>query len=150
MNIDGEINKFKTVILMTLFNICVISKVLWSTSKPGNVAKSSPWLELESQHASLLFDNFQAVLKQHLLIITAAGIPDFRSPTSGLYNQLRGFDLPYPEAVFELEYFKKHPEPFFALAKELYPKSYKPTPCHYFIRLLHDKGLLLRHYTQNV
>lgn len=83
-------------------------------------------------------------------MITAAGIPDFRSPTSGLYNQLRGFDLPYPEAVFELEYFKKHPEPFFALAKELYPKSYKPTPCHYFVRLLHDKGLLLRHYTQNV
>lgn len=25
-----------------------------------------------------------------------------------------------------------------------------PTPCHYFIRLLSDKGLLHRHYTQNI
>lgn len=80
----------------------------------------------------------------------AAGIPDFRSPSSGLYSKLRDFDLPYPEAIFQLDYFQKHPEPFFALAKELYPKTYKPTPCHYFIRLLHEKGLLLRHYTQNV
>ena len=24
----------------------------------------------------------------------------------------------------------------------------QPTPCHYFLRLLHDRGLLLRHYTQ--
>ncbi|KAL1501929.1 hypothetical protein ABEB36_007158 [Hypothenemus hampei] len=27
---------------------------------------------------------------------------------------------------------------------------FKPTVCHYFIRLLNEKGLLLRHYTQNV
>jgi len=24
----------------------------------------------------------------------------------------------------------------------------QPSPCHYFIRLLQDKGVLLRHYTQ--
>lgn len=36
------------------------------------------------------------------------------------------------------------------LAKELYPGSFKPTVCHYFIRLLCEKGLLLRHYTQNI
>lgn len=36
------------------------------------------------------------------------------------------------------------------MAKELYPGNFKPTPCHYFIKLLHDKGLLLRHYTQNI
>jgi NAD+-dependent protein deacetylase sirtuin 2 len=91
-------------------------------------------------------------LSLHLVIVStiAAGIPDFRSPSSGIYSKLKHFDLPYPEAVFELEYFKQHPEPFFTLAKELYPKSYMPTPCHYFLRLLFDKGLLLRHYTQNV
>lgn len=70
----------------------------------------------------------------------AAGIPDFRSPSSGLYSKLRGFDLPYPEAIFEIDYFREHPEPFFAMAKELYPKTYEPTPCHYFLRLLYQKG----------
>ena len=83
-------------------------------------------------------------------ISTSAGIPDFRSPDSGIYSKLKGFDLPYPEAIFEVEYFQEHPEPFFALVKEMYPKSYKPTPCHYFLRMLYERGLLLRHYTQNV
>ena len=32
--------------------------------------------------------------------------------------------------------------------QELYPGTYAPTPTHYFMRLLHDKGLLLRVFTQ--
>lgn len=83
-------------------------------------------------------------------ISTSAGIPDFRSPSTGLYDNLEKYHLPYPEAIFEISYFKKHPEPFFALAKELYPGQFKPTICHYFMRLLKDKGLLLRCYTQNI
>ncbi|XP_065520423.1 NAD-dependent protein deacetylase sirtuin-2 isoform X2 [Lathamus discolor] len=83
-------------------------------------------------------------------ISTAAGIPDFRSPGTGLYSNLQGYDLPYPEAIFEITFFKEHPEPFFALARELYPGQFKPTLCHYFMRLLQDKGLLLRCYTQNI
>lgn len=35
-------------------------------------------------------------------ISTSAGIPDFRSPSSGLYHNLQKFDLPYPEAIFEV------------------------------------------------
>ena len=37
-----------------------------------------------------------------------------------------------------------------ARVQELYPGNFKPTPTHNFIKLLHDKGLLLRCYTQNI
>lgn len=83
-------------------------------------------------------------------ISTSAGIPDFRSPGSGLYDNLQKYNLPHPSAVFDMDYFEENPQPFFALAKELYPGSFCPTPSHYFIRLLHEKGLLLRHYSQNI
>nr|XP_045008176.1 NAD-dependent protein deacetylase sirtuin-3, mitochondrial isoform X1 [Jaculus jaculus] len=83
-------------------------------------------------------------------ISTPSGIPDFRSPGSGLYSNLQQYDIPYPEAIFELEFFFHNPKPFFTLAKELYPGHYRPNITHYFLRLLHDKGLLLRLYTQNI
>ncbi|KAK2881462.1 hypothetical protein Q8A67_018730 [Cirrhinus molitorella] len=83
-------------------------------------------------------------------ISTSAGIPDFRSPGTGLYANLQKYNLPYPEAIFQIDYFKKHPEPFFALARELYPGQFKPTVCHYFMRMLKDKGLLARCYSQNI
>ena len=38
-------------------------------------------------------------------ISTAAGIPDFRSPGSGLYDNLQQYNLPYPEAIFEIRFF---------------------------------------------
>jgi len=34
--------------------------------------------------------------------------------------------------------------------QELFPGSFKPTPAHYFMMLLHKKGLLLRCFTQNI
>ncbi|ORY04165.1 NAD-dependent deacetylase sirtuin-2 [Basidiobolus meristosporus CBS 931.73] len=83
-------------------------------------------------------------------ISTSAGIPDFRSPGTGLYDNLQKFELPYPEAIFDIRYLQKKPEPFYLLAKELYPGNFKPTLSHYFIRLLHEKGLLLRNFTQNI
>ncbi|KAG0301119.1 NAD-dependent protein deacetylase sirtuin-2, partial [Dissophora globulifera] len=62
---------------------------------------------------------------------TAAGIKDFRSPGTGLYDDLARFNLPYPEAIFNITYFK-------------------PTLTHYLLPLLAKKGLLLRSYTQNI
>ena len=39
-------------------------------------------------------------------ISTAAGIPDFRSPGTGLYDNLQKYDLPHPQAVFEIGFFR--------------------------------------------
>lgn len=34
--------------------------------------------------------------------------------------------------------------------QELFPGTFQPTPGHYFIKLLQDKGLLQRCFTQNI
>lgn len=83
-------------------------------------------------------------------VSTAAGIPDFRSPGTGLYSNLQKYNLPAPESIFEINYFRVNPKPFYVLAKELYPGQFDGTDCHYFVRLLHEKGLLLRCFTQNI
>ena len=40
------------------------------------------------------------------LYISAAGIPDFRSPETGLYSNLQKYNLPDPMAIFALDYFR--------------------------------------------
>ena len=40
------------------------------------------------------------------LVYYHIGIPDFRSPGTGLYDNLQKYDLPYPEAIFDIEYFR--------------------------------------------
>lgn len=54
-------------------------------------------------------------------VSVSAGIPDFRTPGTGLYSQLERYGLPEPEAVFSIGFFKKNPKPFHMLAKELFP-----------------------------
>uniref|UniRef100_A0A8C5EUQ1 NAD-dependent protein deacetylase sirtuin-3-like n=1 Tax=Gouania willdenowi TaxID=441366 RepID=A0A8C5EUQ1_GOUWI len=64
-------------------------------------------------------------------ISTASGIPDFRTPGTGLYANLEKFNVPYPEAIFNIDYFSNDPQPFFSLAKALYP-GITLTPHVYF------------------
>ncbi|KAI0018125.1 NAD-dependent deacetylase sirtuin-2 [Xylariomycetidae sp. FL0641] len=83
-------------------------------------------------------------------ISTAAGIPDFRSPKTGLYHNLARLNLPHPEAVFEIDFFREDPRPFYVLARELYPGNFQPTLAHTFIALLARRKLLRMLFTQNI
>ncbi|KAM7201929.1 DHS-like NAD/FAD-binding domain containing protein [Naviculisporaceae sp. PSN 640] len=81
---------------------------------------------------------------------TAAGIPDFRSPKTGLYANLQRFNLEDPTDIFDIDFFKKDPKPFYTLAEEIYPGKYKHTISHRFLSLLAKKGLLFQLFSQNV
>jgi NAD-dependent SIR2 family protein deacetylase len=57
-------------------------------------------------------------------ISVSCGIPDFRSPKTGIYANLKEYDLPTPESLFTLEYFIKRPEAFYKFAQQLNLDSY--------------------------
>lgn len=83
-------------------------------------------------------------------ISVSSGIPDFRTPGTGLYDNLSEYGLPYPEAIFDLDFYRSNPRPFQRLCKELWPGNFSPTPTHCFLKVLHDKGKLRRCFTQNI
>jgi NAD-dependent deacetylase sirtuin 1 len=51
-------------------------------------------------------------------VSVSCGIPDFRSKT-GIYARLHELypDLPDPQAMFDINFFRKNPRPFFDFAK---------------------------------
>ncbi|KAJ1424025.1 DHS-like NAD/FAD-binding domain-containing protein [Ochromonadaceae sp. CCMP2298] len=83
-------------------------------------------------------------------ISVAAGIPDFRTPGTGLYARVEELGLPYPEAIFSLDYLKAKPEPFFKIANGFLTYKAKPVKAHWFMKKVFDEGLLLKAFTQNI
>ena len=71
-------------------------------------------------------------------ISVSAGIPDFRSPKTGIYDNLAEYNLPYPEAIFEIRYFKKNPQPYYSFCHYVAKSGAKDvaTPAHFFVKLL--------------
>ena len=47
------------------------------------------------------------------------GLPDSPTPGTGLYDTLEISGLPYPEAVFELDFFRTNPQPFYRVGQSL-------------------------------
>ena len=80
-------------------------------------------------------------------ISTSAGIPDFRGPR-GLYVT-RQYD---PDKVFEINYFRRDPKPFFDFARDFLGLESKiePTFTHFFLSRLEQRGKLKGIVTQNI
>ncbi|CAD6564613.1 MAG: NAD-dependent histone deacetylase sir2 [Tremellales sp. Tagirdzhanova-0007] len=111
-----------------------------------------PHLNTIPQAVELLRNARNIIILSGAGISTSCGIPDFRSST-GLYAQLQAegkYDLDDPQQMFDIHYFKEHPEVFYSFAKHIYPSNFVPSPCHRWIKLLEDRGVLLRNYTQNI
>ncbi|KAG8899602.1 NAD-dependent histone deacetylase sir2, partial [Tulasnella sp. 403] len=66
------------------------------------------------------------------------------------YRVDRGRYLGFVWDSFDIQYFKERPEVFYSFASQIYPSNFVPSPCHRFIKLLEDKDILLRNYTQNI
>ncbi len=82
-------------------------------------------------------------------ISTSLGIPDFRSDM-GLYTKLAAMGISDPQQVFNQTVFKNDPKIFYQVARNILPPKEKITPTHAFIKVLQDRGKLLRNYTQNI
>lgn len=102
-------------------------------------------------------DHFTERLKtaKNILVLTGAGvstslgIPDFRS-SQGFYSRVKHLGLDDPQDVFNLDIFMQDPSIFYNIAHMVLPPDNIYSPLHSFIKMLQDKGKLLRNYTQNI
>ncbi|CAL8257135.1 unnamed protein product [Lota lota] len=129
---------------MTLWQIII------NISEPPKRKKRKDINTLEDV-ARLLHESKKILVLTGAGVSVSCGIPDFRS-RDGIYARLAvDFpDLPDPQSMFDIEYFRRDPRPFFKFAKEIYPGQFQPSPCHKFISMLDKQGKLLRNYTQNI
>jgi len=119
---------------------------------------SEPPTRQRLRHVNSMLDAIRLLKTcKKIIVLTGAGvsvscgIPDFRS-RDGIYARLAvDFpDLPDPQAMFDIHYFRKDPRPFFKFARDLWPGQFTPSKCHKFIRFLEKQNKLLRNYTQNI
>jgi NAD-dependent histone deacetylase SIR2 len=144
-------------------NVCCVALKMWVANFWQWVCQSAPRADGRRQSFTQLEDVATALTRRdrtpRVLVIlgagvsTAAGIPDFRSPTTGLYARLETKGQLDASRVFDIDYFRTQPQAFYSLAHELLRETggcLQPTRAHWFVRCLAERGYLVRCYTQNV
>ncbi len=97
------------------------------------------------EFVSLILSSSHAVVLTGAGISTESGIPDYRSPGTGLWGKM-------DQSVVCLDGFLRDPTRYYSYALELYPvrQSAKPNPAHYLLAEFEKKELLKGVITQNV
>lgn len=131
-------------------NDMMLWRLLLSVVEPPARKKLTQYNTIEDA-IQLIKNSKKIVVLSGAGISTSAGLPDFRS-RDGIYVQIHAEhpDLQDPGAMFDINYFRKNPLPFYQFAKALYPGQYKPTIGHKFIKCIEDHEKLLRNYSQNI
>lgn len=96
--------------------------------------------------ASLIQDATYSVAFTGAGISTPSGIPDFRSPKEGLWENNDPFE------VSSLSSFKSNPEKFFDWVIPLYQQSNsaEPNPAHIYLSRMQSEGYIKSIITQNI
>jgi len=99
-----------------------------------------------NQAADLLSQAKRAIAFTGAGISTASGIPDFRSPDCGLWNNVN------PLAVASMYGFRQNPQAFFDWIRPLARLMLDalPNPAHYALAEWESKGILKGIITQNI
>ena len=134
-------------------------RVTRATTRPADIrpAKKPREPTITDRFADLIKTANRVVVVLGAGVSTAAGLPDFRTKTTGLYSAISsgklGKDALPAELLFHAETFEQDPVPFYDFASKTFMpllEAAKPTLAHHFVRLLMDNNKLLRCYTQNV
>lgn len=119
-----------------------VNKILCTRIKLSNFSETNDFVE-------------KLKVAKRILVLTGAGvstslgIPDFRS-SEGFYSKIKHLGLDDPQDVFNYDIFVQDPSVFYNIAHMVLPPEYIYSPLHSFIKMLQDKGKLLRNYTQNI
>jgi NAD-dependent deacetylase len=102
--------------------------------------------EIYHQVCDLLLSSRRTVVLTGAGISTRSGIPDFRSPESGIWKHADPFD------VASIWGFREHPERFYNWIRPLAKKMAlaQPNPAHRALAALEASGLLEMIITQNI
>ncbi|MDD2283118.1 MAG: NAD-dependent deacylase [Eubacteriales bacterium] len=96
--------------------------------------------------AQLLAESKDTMVLTGAGVSTESGIPDFRSPDTGLWSQMDPMELLSRSAL------SRNPANFWTRSEPIFREmsTAQPNPCHYALARLAEKGLIRGIVTQNI